>query len=50
MVGCLTRDRGQRIRTSPASLRCVPEQEINPSLVLVQHRMTRPFITEILLV
>ena len=32
------------VRASPA-LRCVLEQDINPSLELVQPRKTRPFIT-----
>ena len=40
---------GPRVRASPASLLCVLEQEHNPSLVLVQPRKTRPFITERLL-
>ena len=44
MVECLTRDQ----RVAPASLRCDLEN-INPSLVLVQPRKTRPFITERLL-
>ena len=44
-----------RVLASPASLRCVLEEDtltmsvINPSLVLVQPRKTRPYITEILL-
>ena len=53
MVKCLTLDRGTeglRVRASPASLCCVLEQDtLNPSLVLVQPRRTRPFITERLL-
>ena len=37
------------ISCSPASLRCVLEQDINSSLVLVQPRKTHPNITERLL-
>ena len=44
MVECLTQDQGPPVR---ASLRCA--SHINPSLVLVQPRKTRPFITERLL-
>ena len=46
-VECLTRDRGfePHQRHCPVSL----SNYINPSLVLVQPRKTRPFITEILL-
>ena len=41
---------GLRVRASPASLPCVLEQgHINPSLVLVQPRKTRPYITQGLL-
>ena len=41
---------GPRVRVSPASLRCGPwTRQIYPSLVLVQHRKTRPYITERLL-
>ena len=43
-------DLGPRVRVSPASLRCGPwARHIYPSLVLVQPRKTRPFITERLL-
>ena len=38
-----------RVQASLASLRCVLEHEHSPSLVLVQPRKTRPFITERLL-
>ena len=41
---------GPWVRASPASLRCGPwARHIYPSLVLVQPRKTRPFITERLL-
>ena len=41
---------GQRVRASPASLRCCPwARQIYPSLVQVQPRKTRPCITERLL-
>ena len=40
---------GPQVRTSPVSLHCVLDQDINPSLVLVQPRKTCPFITERLL-
>ena len=40
---------GPWVRASPVSLRCVLIKNINPSLVLVQPRKTRPFITERLL-
>ena len=41
---------GPRVRASPASLRCGPwARHIYPSLVLVQPRKTRPYITERLL-
>ena len=43
-------DSRPRVRASPASLRCVLKKNINPSLVLVQPRKTRPFIIERLLV
>ena len=50
MVECLTRDRGARVRASPASLRCGPwARHIYPSLVLVQPRKTCPCLTERLL-
>ena len=40
----------ERVRASPASLRCGPwARHINPSLVLVQPRKTRPYITDRLL-
>ena len=38
-----------RVRASPASLVVSLSKNINPSLVLVQLRKTRPFITERLL-
>ena len=43
-----SKPRGLRVRTSPASLPCVLEQDplTNPCLVLGQHRKTRPDITE----
>ena len=46
-VECLTRDRG----FEPHQRHCLVSlsKNINPSLVLVQPRKTRPFITEILL-
>ena len=41
---------GPRVRASPASLRCGPwARHIYPSLVLVQPRKNRPYITERLL-
>ena len=50
MVECLTQDRG----AAGSSLTCVTalslSKNINPSLVLVQPRKTRPFITERLLI
>ena len=50
MVECLTRDVRSRVRASPASLRCGPyARHIYPSLVLVQPRKNRPYITERLL-
>ena len=50
VVECLTRDRGPPVRPSPASLRCGPlARHIYPSLVMVQHRKTRPCLTESLL-
>ena len=48
-VECLTQTEGPRVRVSPVSLLCVLEEEINPSLVLVQPSKIRPFITERLL-
>ena len=47
MVECLTQDRG----FEPYQRHCVVSlsKNINPSLVLVQPRKTRPFITERLL-
>ena len=50
MVESLTRDRGGR-RFEPHPRHCVVSlsKNINPSLVLVQPRKTRPFITERLL-
>ena len=45
-----SRQKGHRIRASPASLRYGPwARHIYPSLVLVQPRKTRPYITERLL-
>ena len=50
VVECLTRDRGERVWASPASLRCGPwTRHIYPSLVLIQPRKTRPCLTERLL-
>ena len=49
MAQCLNVTEGLRVRASPASLCCVLEQDINPSLVLVKPRKNCPFITEILL-
>ena len=50
VVECLTRDEGPRVRASLASLRCGHSARLNfPSLVLVQPRMTRPCLTERLL-
>ena len=47
MVECLTRDQGQGVRTSPASLSCDPWARcIYPSLVLVHPRKTSPCLTE----
>ena len=45
VVECLTRDR----RAAGSSLTGVMSKNINPSLVLVQPRKTRPFIAERLL-
>ena len=45
----LDRRRGSRVLASQVSLHCVLEQDINPSLVLVQPRKTCPYITERLL-
>ena len=43
--------KGPRVRASPASLHCGPwARHIYPSLVLVQPRKTRPYITERLLI
>ena len=44
----MSKPRGLRVRTSPASLPCVLEQEplTNLCLVLGQPRKTRPDITE----
>ena len=47
VVDCLTRDRGPRVRASPALSCCA--RQIFPCLVLVQPRKTRPDITETLL-
>ena len=49
MVECLTRDRRAAGSSLTGVTGCVLEQEINPSLVLVQPRKTCPFITERLL-
>ena len=50
VVECLTRGRGAVGTSSPGSLRCVLEQDnINPSLVLVQPKKTHPYITDRLL-
>ena len=46
-VECLTRDRG--FEPHQRHCRVSLSKNINPSLVLVQPRKTRPFITEILL-
>ena len=45
MVECLTRDRG----AAGSSLTGVMSKNITPSLVLVQSRKTRPYLTERLL-
>ena len=42
VVECLTQGQGVQVRASLASLCCV----LDPSLVLVQPRKTRPHITE----
>ena len=39
--------KGWCVRVSPASLRVSLSKKINPCLVLVQHRKTRPDIAEI---
>ena len=48
MVECLTRDRGAAGLNLTGVTACVVSlsKNINPSLVLVQPRKTRPFITE----
>ena len=50
VVECFTRDRGGR-GFDPHRHHCIVflSRHIYPSLVLVQHRKTRPYITEILL-
>ena len=45
VVECLTRDRG----FEPHRRHCVVSLNINPSVILVQPRKTRPFLTERLL-
>ena len=46
MVECLTRDRGAAgSRLTGVTVLCPLSKNINPSLVLVQPRKTRPFIT-----
>ena len=48
---CLTRDRGTAgSGLTGVTALCPSARHINPSLVLVQHRKTRPFITERLLI
>ena len=50
MVECLTRDRGAAgLSLSGVAALCLSARHINPSLVLVQHGKTRPYITERLL-
>ena len=50
MVECLTQDRGAKgSRLTGVTLLCPLARLINPSLVLVQPRKTRPFITKRLL-
>ena len=50
VVECLTWDQRQRVRASPASLRCGPwARHIYHSLVRVQSRKTSPCLTEGLL-
>ena len=49
VVECLTRDRGAAgLSLTGVTALCPRARHINPSLVLVQPRKTRPFITEIL--
>ena len=50
VVECLTRDRGATGSSlTDVTALCPCERHINPNLVLVQPRKTRPFITERLL-
>ena len=50
VVECLTRDRGAAGSSlDGVTALCPWARHINPSLVLVQHRKTRPYITERLL-
>ena len=51
VVECLTRDLARGCGLEPHQHHCVASlsKNINPSLVLVQSRKTRPFITERLL-
>ena len=50
VVECLTRDQGAAGSSlTGVTALCPRARHINPSLVLVQPRKTRPFITEILL-
>ena len=50
VIECLTRDRGAAGSSlTGITVLCPWARHINPSLVLVQPRKTRPFITEILL-
>ena len=48
MVECLARERGAAGSSlTGATALCPKARHINPSLVLVQPKKTRPFITEI---
>ena len=50
MVECLTRDRGATGSSlTGITALCPWARHINPSLVLVQPRMTRPFIAQLLM-
>ena len=49
MVECLTRDRGAAGSSLTGVTALFLSKNINPSLVLLQPRKTRPFITESLL-
>ena len=50
MVECLTRDRGAAGSSlTGVTVLCPLARHINPSLAVVQHRKTHPYITERLL-